>query len=72
LGEKDALKALLKKLESGASITITGYAKSDPALARKRAQIVEEFLKSKGIFHFTLKIVTSTSANRVVVTTVKQ
>jgi len=69
---KKALRALASKLVSGASVTITGFAKDDVALAKARAKAVANYLASFARIHVTLKSsarlafsrVTVSSANR--------
>ena len=69
---KTVLISLAKKLEHGAFITVTGYAYRNSALARKRATIVAHYLEVKVEVHVTLKIVTTSSVAKVLVTTTKQ
>jgi uncharacterized protein YjbI with pentapeptide repeats len=69
---KRVLLALSKKLVSGASVTVTGYAKGNVVLARSRAMTASRYLAGKIKVHATLKTVTSVSVNRVTVITTKQ
>jgi uncharacterized protein YjbI with pentapeptide repeats len=69
---KRVLLALSKKLVSGASVTVTGYAKGNVVLARSRATATSKYLSSKIKIHATLKTVTSASLNKVTVITTKQ
>jgi hypothetical protein len=66
------LTSLSRKLEHGAFVTVTGYAYRNSSLARKRASIVAHYLESKIATHVTLKIVTTSSVAKVLVTTTKQ
>lgn len=68
---KSEIEALAKKLKSGASVTITGYSHGNPALAKRRAEIVERLLESLVHVHVTVKIVTSKPINRVGIVTTK-
>jgi len=70
--DKSAIKALAKKLSRGASVTVTGYAKSNAALAKKRAQAVAAFLKGAASVTVSIKTVTNVAKNAAVVTTTKQ
>ncbi|HEY1761804.1 MAG TPA: carboxypeptidase regulatory-like domain-containing protein [Acidimicrobiales bacterium] len=70
--ERNALGALLKKLKSGASITITAYAKNNRQLAKHRADVVAKFLMSRKGLHVTIKWVTKTGSNNVSIVTTKQ
>ena len=65
---RSALTSLSKRLQSGASLAIVGYARSD-ALALSRARTVELFIGHLVSVHVTLKAVTTASVNRVTVTT---
>ena len=67
-----SLTALAKKLEAGAAIVVTGYAKGSASLAAKRNHVVVSYLLGKVSLHITLKIVTSATANKVTVTTTSQ
>jgi outer membrane protein OmpA-like peptidoglycan-associated protein len=69
---KSALRVLAKKLIAGASVTVTGYAKGNAALARGRANAVATYLKSLVHVKVTLKTVTRASVNEVTVTTSQQ
>ena len=69
---KRVLLALSQKLISGASVTVTGYAKGNVALARSRAVTASRYLADKIKIHVTLKTVTSASVNKVTVVTTKQ
>ncbi|MGA2970473.1 MAG: hypothetical protein ABSE75_11780, partial [Acidimicrobiales bacterium] len=70
--DKNLLVTLSKKLLAGASVTITGYAKADTALAHSRARAVANYLLNRVRLHVTLKTSISTSANKVTVWTTKQ
>jgi len=69
---KKALQALSKKLATGASLNITGYAEGNTTLAKSRAKVVANYLSSRVALHVTLKFVMRTSENRVTVSTTKQ
>ena len=66
---KNVLDALAKKLESGATLTITGNARGNASLAGRRAMVVATYLESKVHVHVTLKSVTTSTVNKVRVTT---
>jgi len=53
-------------------VTVTGYAKSNAALAKKRAQAVAAFLKGAASVTVSIKTVTNVAKNAAVVTTTKQ
>jgi hypothetical protein len=69
--EHNALGRLATKLAAGDSVTITGYAIDNGALAKRRAQDVAAYLLAKVKVHVTIKTVTKTAANKVTVTTTK-
>ena len=71
-GAKSALRVLAKKLRPGATVTITGYAKSSSSLARRRAVAVANYLKTLVKLVVVVKTVTSSVANKATVTTNKQ
>jgi hypothetical protein len=58
----EVLATYSKSLKSGASITITGYAKGDLVLAKNRALVVEKLLKSL-VPGLKVTIVTNTKVN---------
>jgi hypothetical protein len=64
---KKALRALAAKLVNGASVTITGYAKDDAALAKDRAKAVANYLSSFAKIHVTLKSSTTAAVARATV-----
>jgi surface protein len=69
-GERRAITALSDKLESGATVTVTGYARHNSTLARERANAVATLLRADGA---TVKVVVSGQvANKVVITTTAQ
>ena len=70
--DKVALTKLSTKLASGASVTITGYAKHNTNLATSRSKAVEKYLGAMVRLKFTLKSVTSTNSNRATVKTTKE
>jgi hypothetical protein len=69
--DKNVLGALVKVLEPGDSITITGFAYHDAKLARKRASVVANFLR--GLLKLEMKISTNTTSKvgKVLVTTTR-
>jgi len=71
LRAKDVLNALVKKLSAGDAITIIGYAHDDKALARRRAVVVANFLLRRISVHVSIKIVTTSTVNKVMVITTK-
>ncbi|HEV3188745.1 MAG TPA: hypothetical protein VGZ04_11970 [Acidimicrobiales bacterium] len=64
---KKALKTLASKLSSGATVTITGFAKDDAALAKARAKSVANYLASFARIRVTLKTSTSVAVARATV-----
>ena len=68
---KKSLAKLVTKLASGYSITVTGYAKDNAALAKRRAQAVGAYLDARVKAHVTIRIVTRTTLNKVTVATTK-
>jgi hypothetical protein len=71
LTEHRALSMLAGKLAAGDSVTVTGYARGNGALAKRRAQDVAAFLSGKVKVHITIKTVIKTAANKVIVATTK-
>jgi outer membrane protein OmpA-like peptidoglycan-associated protein len=68
---KVSLVILAKKLARGYSITVTGYAKNNAVLAKRRAEVVAAFLATRVKTHVTIKVVTNTSLSKVTVTTTR-
>jgi outer membrane protein OmpA-like peptidoglycan-associated protein len=68
---KTLLLALISKLKPGASLTVTGYAYHDEALAKKRATAVADFLRAHLAVRVTIKAVTTSLVGRVMVITTK-
>jgi hypothetical protein len=68
---KVLLSELVRKLVRGASVSVVGYAHDDSALARKRALVVVDFLKSRIAIHVIWRAVTDGEVGRVTVTTLK-
>ena len=68
---KDVLSALVKRLSAGGSVTVIGYAHGDKALARKRAAIVANFLLQQVSVHVSIKIITTSTVDKVVIITTK-
>jgi outer membrane protein OmpA-like peptidoglycan-associated protein len=66
------LQKLSQQLIAGASVKITGYAKANAALAKKRARAVSRFLSSKVAITIKIKTVTKTRSNAVAVVTTSQ
>jgi|GEM_PF-3918657 len=66
------LSALAAKLSSGAAVRVTGYAKGDATLARKRAAAAAAYLKAKVSVATAQRIVTTQSTNKVTVVTIKR
>jgi outer membrane protein OmpA-like peptidoglycan-associated protein len=69
---KNVLSALAKKLVKGGSVTVVGYAHDDATLARKRAEVVARYLAAKVAVHVSIKIVTTSTVNKVMVITTRQ
>jgi hypothetical protein len=67
--DKAQLQALAKKLSPGAKVTFTGYALSDPSLARSRGLAAAGFLYSKVKVLWRVVSLSNRSLNRVTVTT---
>lgn len=66
------LQKLSQRLIGGAAVTVTGYAKADATLARKRARAVLAFLSSKVTVEGKIRTVTKTKSNVVSVVTTAQ
>lgn len=67
--DKSHLQTLASKLAPGAKVTFTGYALSDPSLARNRALSAADFLYARVKVNWRVISVTTRSLNRVTVTT---
>lgn len=67
--DKSQLQALARKLKTGSKVTITGYAFSNPSLARNRALSTADYLYSRVKISWKVVSVSSRSLNRVTVTT---
>jgi OmpA family len=67
--DKSQLQALARKLKTGAKVTITGYALSNPTLARNRALSVADYLYARVKVNWKVVSVSTRSLNRVTVTT---
>jgi PQQ-like domain len=67
-----ALAALIQKLRTEASLTVTGYAEGNTALAKSRATAIASFLSSRIPVQLTLKTVTNSVADKATLTTTKQ
>jgi outer membrane protein OmpA-like peptidoglycan-associated protein len=68
-GARARLNALARKLESGSRVTVTGYAKGDTTLARRRADAVMAYLKVHAPVTVTVHVRTAASRKVTVVTT---
>ncbi|MHB8378825.1 MAG: carboxypeptidase regulatory-like domain-containing protein [Acidimicrobiales bacterium] len=66
---KDVLQALVKKLSTGGFITVIGYAHDNKALARRRADVVANFLLQRVSVHVSIKIITTSTVDKVMVIT---
>jgi hypothetical protein len=62
------LRVLAKKIAAGDTVSVTGYAKDNLALAKKRTKAVADFFATLDITHVTLHYSTA-SANKVVIAT---
>jgi outer membrane protein OmpA-like peptidoglycan-associated protein len=67
--DKTQLQSLARKLSPGAKVTFTGYAHSDPSLARSRGLSAADYLYAKVKVLWRIVSVSSRSLNRVIVTT---
>ncbi len=67
--DKSQLQALARKLKANARVTITGYARSNPSLARNRALSTADYLFSKVKVFWRVVSVSTKSLNRATVTT---
>jgi len=66
------LRILARKLVGGASVTVTGFAKGNAALARSRALSVAKYLRTLVRVTVKIQVVTNSNANNVFVVTSKQ
>jgi hypothetical protein len=69
---KSELRVLARKLLPGATVTVTGYAKDQSALALSRATAVADYLKRLVKVRVILKTVTTSPSNQTIVTTIEQ
>jgi hypothetical protein len=67
--DRSQLQALATKLRAGAKVTFTGYALSNPGLARNRALSTADFLYARVKIVWKVVSVSTRSLNRVTVTT---
>jgi hypothetical protein len=67
--DKTQLRALATKLKAGAKVTITGYALSNPSLARNRALSTADYLFARVKVFWKVVSVSTRSLNRATVTT---
>lgn len=67
--DKTQLQSLARKLKPGAKVTFTGYALSNPSLARNRALSTADFLYARVKVYWKVVSVTTHPLNRVTVTT---
>jgi hypothetical protein len=65
---KIALAGFAKKLHSGESVTVTGYALREQSLANSRATAVDHFLSSRLSLHISVKTVLNISSNEATIT----
>jgi outer membrane protein OmpA-like peptidoglycan-associated protein len=68
---KALLVELANKLVRGSSVSVVGYARGNATLARERALVVIDFLKSRVAIRVSWRIVTSDEVGRATVTTLK-
>jgi hypothetical protein len=71
-GERLSLRKLSRHLLAGASVTVTGFARSNQPLAHRLAQMVAKYLTSLVKVHVTLRTITRLAVTKVVVATIKQ
>ncbi|MGC1238341.1 MAG: glycosyl hydrolase [Acidimicrobiales bacterium] len=71
LRAREVLSALVKKLSPGSSVTIIGYAHDDKSLARGRADAVENFLVGQVSVHVSIKVITTSTVDKVMVITTR-
>jgi hypothetical protein len=71
LRAREVLSALAKKLSSGGSITVIGYAYDNKTLARARADVVAKFLEQHVSLHVTIKVITTSTVAKVMIATTK-
>ena len=67
--DKSQLQALARKLKTGSKVTITGYAASNPSLARNRALSTADYLYARVKVTWRVISISTRSLNRVTVTT---
>ena len=67
--DKSQLQALARELRTGAKVTITGYAPSNPSLARNRALSTADYLYARVRVDWRVVAISTRSLNRVTVTT---
>jgi outer membrane protein OmpA-like peptidoglycan-associated protein len=67
----EVLRALAKKLQNGAVVIITGYARHDAALAKRRSDVAAAYLEKVVGVHAVIKVVTTSTVNKVVVDAAK-
>ena len=67
--DKSQLQALARKLKTGSKVTITGYAVSNPSLARNRALSTADYLYARVKVDWRVIAISTRSLNRVTVTT---
>ena len=66
------LDALVKRLSAGSSITVVGYARDNAALARTRAEVVARFLAKHVSLRVIIRVVLTSSVNKVMVITTRE
>jgi hypothetical protein len=67
--DKSQLQALAGKLKTGAKVTITGYALSNPSLARNRGLSTADYLFARVKVSWKVIAISNRALNRVTVTT---
>jgi outer membrane protein OmpA-like peptidoglycan-associated protein len=67
--DKTQLQSLARKIKPGARVTITGYALSNPSLARNRALSTADYLYARVKVLWRVVSVSTRSLNRATVTT---
>jgi hypothetical protein len=69
---RSALLGLSRQLVSGASVTVTGYAKGNLRLARARAESAARYIERRTTIHVTLRTSTASSKHEVTIVTITQ
>lgn len=71
-GARNAIVVLIRKLTVHSVVSITGYAKGNAALARKRAQVAEKYLTQRLHLHVQLHWNTTSATQTVLIATKSQ